>query len=339
MIIKISIPGVSKKFIPNDLLNFSKNNNVKVFINDPSIVDCDFWFIVEDIFINDSEKVKCRKIIFLGAETVYSYDYFKSPWMIDFIKQFDMVYSTGFIQGKDVINSPPFLPWMYSGNHGHIYGYLDKNSLPLNSNSKYSNKISVICSDKQLNETQRLRFNFVVEIKKYFKDSIDWFGSGVNPIDIKSNAINSYKYHIVLENQIRNNLFSEKIYDSYLGLAMPIYSGAPNISSYFPKDSLIEIDIFDIRESIFKIEKLISSNYYEENLFSIKYARELVLNKYNILNRIINISNSLDININKKFVCFNSKSFLKRRYLLQNPLRLLKYKFNNYINSFSDIKY
>lgn len=332
MILKISIPGIPEKFIPEDLLKYSNHNNIRIFINDLTINDCDFWFIVEDNYIYTTEKVKCRKIIFLGAETVYSNDYFNSPWMVEFIKQFDLIYSAGFIHGKDVINSPPFLPWMYSGNHGHIYGCLDEKSLPLNSSFKHKNKISVICSNKQLNDIQRLRFNFVKEVKNYFKDTIDWFGVGVNPIDVKSTAICNYKYHIVLENQIRNNLFSEKLYDSYLGLSMPIYSGAPNISKYFPKDSLLEIDIFDLRDSISKIEKLVSGNSYEDNLVNIMHARELVLREFNIINRIINIAKNLGNDNSKKIIYFNSKSKLKRKYLLRMPYRILKYKIKYYIN-------
>ena len=36
---------------------------------------------------------------------------------------------------------------------------------------------------------------------------------------------------------VKNNLISEKLYDSYLGLAFPIYFGAPNSGEYFPKNS------------------------------------------------------------------------------------------------------
>ena len=70
-------------------------------------------------------------------------------------------------------------------------------------------------------------------MKSHFGSQLDWYGNGVNEIQRKHEGILDYKYHIVLENESRNNLISEKIFDSMLGLSVPIYYGAPNISEYF----------------------------------------------------------------------------------------------------------
>ena len=65
--------------------------------------------------------------------------------------------------------------------------------------------------------------------KKHFKDRLNWYGNGVNEINNKFEVISNSKYHIVLENDSKYNLISEKLYDSYLGLSFPIYYGAPNV--------------------------------------------------------------------------------------------------------------
>ena len=110
--------------------------------------------------------------------------------------------------------------------------------------------------------------------KSYFGSDIDWFGSGVNPIEDKWEGIKEYKYHIVIENGQKNNLISEKLFDSYLGLSYPIYYGAPNVGEYFPTKSFKSIDINNFQESIRVIENLLDSNTYEK---SIEASRRLVI--------------------------------------------------------------
>ena len=84
-------------------------------------------------------------------------------------------------------------------------------------------------------------------------------------LKINLKLISNSKYHIVLENDSKYNLISEKLYDSYLGLSFPIYYGAPNINNYFDKNSLETIDINDIAGSINTIENAIENNLYEKN--------------------------------------------------------------------------
>ena len=118
---------------------------------------------------------------------------------------------------------------------------------------------------------------------------MNWYGNGFNEIENKFEVISTSKYHIVLENDSKYNLISEKLYDSYLGLSFPIYYGAPNINNYFDKNSLETIDINDITGSIKKIENVIENNLYEKNLNLINLGKDKVLNDYNFFNRICEI--------------------------------------------------
>ena len=82
-----------------------------------------------------------------------------------------------------------------------------------------------------------MRYEFTKNVKDYFGSNIDWFGSGINTIEDKWVGFEEYKYHIVIENG-QNNLISEKLFDSYLGLSYPIYYGAPNVGDYFQLNHL-----------------------------------------------------------------------------------------------------
>jgi predicted glycosyltransferase len=123
-------------------------------------------------------------------------------------------------------------------------------------------------------------------LKNHFGDKLHWYGNGVNEIEKKSDIIFKSRYHIAIENDSRNNLVSEKLYDSFLGLAFPIYYGAPNVNELFDKDSLISIDINNINSSINSIEKAIESNLYQKNFNQLLKSKNQVLNQFNIFNRL-----------------------------------------------------
>ena len=101
------------------------------------------------------------------------------------------------------------------------------------------------------------------KLKEHFKDKLDWYGNGINPLDRKWDGIAPYKYHLTLENQSTYNVITEKLYDAFLGLSYPIYWGAPNVNDYFEDNSLIKINLNDLKGSIQIIEKVIAENYYE----------------------------------------------------------------------------
>ena len=88
-----------------------------------------------------------------------------------------------------------------------------------------------------------MRLLFAEKIAEHFGSDIDWFGDGIKTIENKWEAVSNYKYHIVLENESRNFLISEKLYDSYLGLAFPFYYGGSNVNSFFSK-ILIDLLMF-----------------------------------------------------------------------------------------------
>jgi hypothetical protein len=69
--------------------------------------------------------------------------------------------------------------------------------------------------------------------------------------------------------------------DSYLGLAFPLYHGCPNVDEYFDLRSYSTVNIYDLKGSIFNIEKTIEENLFEKNLHVLKAMKERVMFQYN----------------------------------------------------------
>lgn len=139
--------------------------------------------------------------------------------------------------------------------------------------------ISCIISKQNILPGHRDRLNFISNIRN--KIDFDIFGRGVNEINDKWDGLAPYKYSFAIENYSNSYYWTEKISDCYLSYTMPIYYGCKNIEQYFPPESIIKIDINN-DDSVEIINEAISNNLWKKNIEAISYARELVLNKYNI---------------------------------------------------------
>jgi hypothetical protein len=293
--VKITIPGKIK--YPNifNFTNTSDNifNNKKYYIN--TYVDSpDFWFINENLYKKNYEEVKIDKknIIFLGSETIYDEDYFLKNTKINYLNQFDSIFSPKPIYLNQSENTPPFLPWKLRGGafekkypESDIEYY--ENLFPI------KNKLmSVYSSLKDITEHQKLRINFLNILQNRFDGDIDFFGRDIKKTATKEKGILNYKYHIVIENNIYKNIISEKIFDSYLGLSYPLYSGGSNLEDFFPIESFTKLDLNDFTGSIQKIEHILENDPYDKKVKVLKNARNIVLNKFNLIYRIYEIVES-----------------------------------------------
>jgi hypothetical protein len=144
-----------------------------------------------------------------------------------------------------------------------------------------SKLISIITSSKTFTRGHADRLVFVQRLAQELGDTIDVFGID-KQVDDKWDAIAPYKYHIVIENAVVEDYWTEKLADAFLGLSLPIYHGAPNISKYFSPDSLVQIDITKPDEAIASIKQIIVSDRYQETLGALRTAKELVLDQYQL---------------------------------------------------------
>ncbi len=141
-------------------------------------------------------------------------------------------------------------------------------------------EISAVISNQQVLECQRIRLRFLENFKKYM--DLDHFGRGFNPVDKKWDALAPYKYSMAIENYRNAYYWTEKIADCFLAWSMPIYCGCSRITEYFPSEAMIIFDMED-PNAIEKIQSSIAEKAWEKNREAIEYARNLVLDHYQLL--------------------------------------------------------
>lgn len=290
----MSIPGFDHPDISQFVGNFENRVDDCVFhINADHIESADFWVCLEGPY-KDEERCRVKKtnVFFLTAEVAWPRLFYDSEPKKNYLAQFGHIYTCHDIYANNVTMDLPFLPWMINANHGQ--SVLSPNPRDCNYFKSLdtlikTKSLSVFCSDQNWTADHKLRLKFTRALKKHFGEHLDWFGNGVQPINEKWQGIAPYKYHIVLENQSRYNVITEKMYDAFLGLSYPIYYGAPNIDNYFDPQSFSKIDITDLNGTIKIIEKILEIDPYEQALPAIIKSKNRVLNENNLFVRIAKI--------------------------------------------------
>jgi len=79
----------------------------------------------------------------------------------------------------------------------------------------------------------------------------------------KNYLFETAKYHIVVENEQRNNWITEKLIDCFASKTIPIYWGASNIGEYFNTDGMI---IFNTIEELKDILDNLDEKFYDDRV-------------------------------------------------------------------------
>lgn len=285
-----------KKQFPN---NSNTIGSCKFTFN-PLNEQYDWLVIIDDmprILPSRIEELKCPKdnTILVTTEPSSITRYGRA-----FAKQFNYLITN---QKEDILPHPNAIRsqtgnvWWYGKNYDEIIQTKTPNK---------TKKISTICSNKRQGHTMHMkRFDFTKTLEEKLP-SLERFGKGIKWIDTKSEALDDYEFHVAIENHIAEHVWTEKLADAFLGYTVPIYCGCPNVYDYFPKDSLIQIDINDVKGSIEKIKKIISTpGEYERRLEAVKEARRRVIEEYSLpamINKIIESSKKQELVSNKKFI-------------------------------------
>lgn len=272
--------------------------NYRFFINE-EIDDPDFWVVRNKKL---KKPITCRVA---PENTILMISEPKS--VVNFPKryrnQFGMFCSCqAGEEHSNVVYTPANLPWYIgkadcNGEYSPTYNQLKENSTPAK-----TKLISVITSNKAFTQGHQDRIDFVAKLKVYYGDKIDVFGRGINSFEDKWDVLAPYKYHIALENSSSKYYWTEKLSDCYLTETFPIYYGCTNLTDYFPENGFRMIDIYNFDEAIAVIDKVLADDEFGKNAEVLKHCKNLVLNDYNILNRIAICCDKLDPTRPKKDV-------------------------------------
>jgi hypothetical protein len=271
------------------------------FIINQALQECDYWVVYGAL--NKIETAVCppENTILVTTEPPSVQKYHSQ-----FVKQFAAVITchTGLDHSK-VIHAQQGLPW-------HI-GKVRKASKEFEFSKRYEydelqkmesfpkrKELSVIASNMQITEGHRQRLRFVQQLAAHFGPRMEVFGRGIREVGDKWEAIAPYQYHIVIENSSFPDYWTEKLADTYLAGAYPLYYGCPNLERYFNQDAFTDIDINDVERSITIIEQCIKGDRYEKADYQIREARHLILDKYNLFPMLAEYINGQNNNPGKK---------------------------------------
>jgi hypothetical protein len=171
-------------------------------------------------------------------------------------------------------------PWFYGRGESELMSF---DAMAARDPSAKTPDISTVCSAKAdgANPLYRRRVEFTNALEAALPGLVRW-GKGVRFIDDKADALDEFRYHVAIENDVCPHYFTEKLCDPFLGLCLPFYFGCPNAADYFPADSFIPIDIFDFEGALATIREAIASDQFQRRLPALREARRRVLEEHNL---------------------------------------------------------
>jgi hypothetical protein len=249
------------------------------FVIDRHGEGADWWFVYDDLPQKESIRGRSGTAVLITPEPPALKKYPEK-----FLAQFDWVITSdpAIIHPGRVLMQQG-LPWHVGRKQAggkNISFSKDYDELKSLWPVEKTKLISAIASDKKHTPGHRARHEFVERLRKHFGERIDVFGWGGREIPDKWDGIASYRYHVAIENSAQPDYWTEKLSDSYLAGAFPIYYGAPNIYDYFRADCFRLIDITKPDEAISGIEDVLTRNPHDAR--KLKVCRDLILEKYNL---------------------------------------------------------
>ena len=176
------------------------------------------------------------------------------------------------------IYSQPALHWFYGLGSHHVMPFDDLLAPPM----AKSKMLSMVFSAKSMRHTlHHRRASLMGELMQQLPEMEVFGRSAPHALDDKADCLRDYRYHVAIENFIGAHHWTEKLADSFLGLALPFYAGCPNAAAYFPAQSFIPIDMRDARSALNTIHQALAENEYEKRLPAITEARRRILFEYN----------------------------------------------------------
>ena len=124
--------------------------------------------------------------------------------------------------------------------------------------SEKSKNFSMIYSEKNFLTGHKLRHLAADKLKT----TVDLYGKGCSNLIVdKAEALDDYRFSIVIENSKAKNYFTEKLLDCFAVGTIPIYWGAPNIGDYFNTGGIVVVNnIQEIQDAVYNLDE---SSYVE----------------------------------------------------------------------------
>ncbi|MGH6923846.1 MAG: glycosyltransferase family 10 domain-containing protein [Propylenella sp.] len=267
--------------------------------DNPAVKSCDAWVVLDDPAAEETVRVEAGRTILVTMEPPGLREY-----PAGYLAQFDLVITCHpELPHPNIRKDCQGLPWhaglrkleggRMRGTESATMGYDDFVAAAM---PEKSAALSVISSADTRLPGHRARLAFIEELRARLGDRIEVFGRDIRPVSDKLDAILPYRYHLVLENSRLSHYWTEKLSDSFLGWAWPIYWGCPNIGEYFSADAYSTLDI-ESANAVGIVESLIAHELTPAQCDGLARARDLVLHRYNLFDVLARACESLPAGI------------------------------------------
>lgn len=206
-----------------------------------------------------------------------------------FLKQFDYIWSSDIRCSSKLEITPTHTWWLgvelSISQKGHMrtvkpnidYKYFAQTKFELPDNDR----VLVISSTKQIYPGHAKRANLIEKLlsNSDVSDRLDIYGQGYKPFDDKLNLMLQYRYVLVIENECKDDYWTEKLADAFLLNRQVIYVGCTNINKYFSN-----LSAFTFHDDVEIGSEILNNRFCT---YEVSYcAKQLVLRDYNIINQI-----------------------------------------------------
>jgi len=172
------------------------------------------------------------------------------------------------------------VPWMFGVRFEEPPVALTWDQIANQPEHPHKGEVSVVCSTKCKNFEQVRRLRFLEMLKNRLGDRLHVFGRGFNEIADKADGIAGDDYHIVLENNVLENGWTEDLADAILGGSFPIFSGAPNIADFFDGRGMRSIDISRPRSAVEAVVRILDEDPRKQAVPFMKENKKRLMEKH-----------------------------------------------------------
>ena len=220
----------------------------------------DIHFYTHKDILQTVGKPRKRFAYLIESETIVPEDYQIFEQQKGLSREFDLI----FTHSAKMLNQLPnarFLPASGVWYANELSG----NALDAKQYEKKKRMISLIASNKQDCEMHRIRKSIALEMKeKHLADTFGTFDGGAR-VEFVDTTLKEYRYQIVIENEISDYYFTEKILNCFASMTIPVYIGAAKIGDFFNENGIIYVKQPSC-ECVVETLKRCTENYYEEHI-------------------------------------------------------------------------
>jgi len=258
--------------------------------------DIDYYVIINQPLYGSDEYYEPEKTIIYQMEP-WVYDPTK-PWGTKTWGEWSNPDSSKFLHVNNHVNNLNNVEWLLKKSLKEI-----KEDI----NIEKENKLSAICSNKNFDEGQILRNNFIKYLTEQDLDIIDVYGKvnyhnfdsyiGELKDDDKFNGISQYKYHLACENNAEYGYATEKIWDAILCESLCFYWGCPNLEQFIDSKAFVRLDLSNPEDSLKIIKQAITEDWWSQRIEVIRREKKNIIEKlafFPNLKRIIETKNIIN---------------------------------------------